>query len=276
MNSTAIWIVRESARPLAESLGRALCAPVLPEPAAEATPISNREQFQAAFAAARSWVLLMACGIATRYLSGLPRDKHSDPAVVVLDEAGRFAIPLLGGHEGGANALAYRIAACTGALPAITTATEALKPLTVGIGMRRGMSAARIEAAVQAALASSGAPLSAVREVATVDIKADEPGLQEWLAAHALPLRVFSSAQIAERPLTATPSDWVRTNTGLAGVCEPCALLASPRGTLLVPKRAHAGVTVAIVSDPPPLRLGAACSNPTSSLTSSPTSWPAS
>jgi cobalt-precorrin 5A hydrolase len=250
----ALWHVRESARPLALQLGAQLDACVLPperlahgETSDDAT--SNRAQFAAAFPLARAWVLLMATGIATRYLAGLPQDKHTDPAVVVVDEACRFAIPVLGGHEGGGNALAQRIANLTGAVPVITTATEALKPLTLGVGLRRGLGADRIEAAVQAALRAADCTLEQVREVATVDLKAREPGLLEWLARRRLPLRVFSSIQLSDRPLTARPSNWVRSNVGLAGVCEPCALLASPRGTLLVPKLACAGVTVAVVSD---------------------------
>ena len=246
----AIWIVRESARPIADQLARALGAIVLPERKnTPDTSSSNREQFEFLFPQHHQWILLMASGIATRYLSGLPRDKHTDPAVVVLDEALRFAIPVLCGHEGGANILAYKIASLTGATPVITTATEALKPLTVGIGCRKGMSAARIDEAVQRSLHRANMSLGQIRELATVDIKASEPGLVEWAETHNLPLRVFSSAQLAQRPLTATPSDWVRHNVGLAGVCEPCALLASPRGQLILPKLATAGVTVAIVSD---------------------------
>lgn len=246
----AIWIVRESARPMADRLAGLLGATVFPETRIDGSRVdSNREIFSKTFHKSSQWVLIMAGGIATRYLSGLPVDKHTDPAVVVADEALRFAIPILGGHEGGANALAYKVAELTGATPVITTATEALKPLTLGIGCRKGMSASRIESAVQLALSEAGAQLESVREVATVDIKAREPGLLEWLRTRNLPLRIFSSKQLADRPLTATPSHWVRTNTGLAGVCEPCALLASPRGTLLVPKLATAGVTVAIVAD---------------------------
>ncbi len=210
---------------------------------------SNRERFAQEFFKASSWIMLMATGIATRYLAGLPHSKKTDPAVVVLDEACRFAIPILGGHEGGGNALAYRVAACTGATPVITTATEALKPLTLGIGCRRGVSAEGIDRAVENALQRVGCTLGDVREVATVDLKEHEPGLVEWLARNGLPLRVFSREQLAHRPLTATPSSWVRSSVGLAGVCEPCALLASPRGDLVVPKLATAGVTVAVVSD---------------------------
>lgn len=247
---TAIWLVRDSARPLAGSLGRVLGACVLPEAALSATGEStNREAFAQEFFKASSWILLMAAGIATRYLAGLPHSKHTDPAVVVLDEACRFAIPILGGHEGGANALAYRVAAVTGATPVITTATEALKPLTLGIGCRRGISSDGIRRAVDNALQRTGYSLADVREVATVDLKEREPGLLEWLNEHGLPLRVFSREQLSSRPLTGTPSSWVRTSIGLAGVCEPCALLASPRGELVVPKLATAGVTVAVVSD---------------------------
>ena len=248
--NTGVWIVRESARPLAERLAASLGARVYPQSfSSESSTDSNRVQFEAIFPNTKQWILLMASGIASRYLARLPRDKHSDPSVVVVDEACRFAIPLLGGHEGGANALAYRIAALTGATPVITTASEALKPLTVGIGCRKGMSAVRIQSAVEGALASVNCTLADVREVATVDIKASEPGLLAWLSSNSLPLRIFSTTQIAQRPLTATPSDWVYRNVGLAGVCEPCALLASPRGSLLLPKTATAGVTVAIVSD---------------------------
>jgi len=71
-------------------------------------------------------VCLFAAGIATRLLAPLLTDKHSDPGVVVVDEGSRFAVALLGGHAGGANALAQRVADVLGAQPVITTGTDAV------------------------------------------------------------------------------------------------------------------------------------------------------
>jgi cobalt-precorrin 5A hydrolase/precorrin-3B C17-methyltransferase len=71
-------------------------------------------------------VLCCATGIATRAIAARLGDKHADPAVVVVDEAGRWTVALTGGHTGGANALATEVAALLGAQPVITTATDAL------------------------------------------------------------------------------------------------------------------------------------------------------
>jgi cobalt-precorrin 5A hydrolase len=191
----------------------------------------------------------MTTGIAVRYLQGLPRDKTTDPAVVVLDEGCRFAISLLGGHEGGANRLAYRVANLTGAVPVITTATETLKPLVVGIGCRKGIGREQIAAAVRNALSKISRGLEEIREVATVDLKAEEPGLLEWCEANDLPVRIIPRTLIEQRPWVTNPSTWVREAVGLDGVCEPAALLATFRGRLILPKTTCDGVAVAIVEE---------------------------
>jgi cobalt-precorrin 5A hydrolase / precorrin-3B C17-methyltransferase len=78
----------------------------------------------AAWETADALVLVMATGAATRLIAPHLRDKHTDPAVVCVDDAARFAIALTGGHEGGANGLAARVARHLGATPVVTTASE--------------------------------------------------------------------------------------------------------------------------------------------------------
>lgn len=77
------------------------------------------------FAQFRAHIFVGACGIAVRAIAPHVRDKRTDPAVVCLDDTGRFAISLLAGHLGGANALAREVAALVGAVPVVTTATDA-------------------------------------------------------------------------------------------------------------------------------------------------------
>jgi cobalt-precorrin 5A hydrolase len=71
------------------------------------------------------FVFIMATGIVVRMIAPLLESKETDPAVVVMDEAGKFAVSLLSGHLGGANQLAERCEKFTGAKAVITTATDA-------------------------------------------------------------------------------------------------------------------------------------------------------
>lgn len=78
------------------------------------------EQFQCH----NALLFIGACGIAVRMISPYVQDKLTDSPVLVMDEAGCFVIPVLSGHVGGANALAFQIAELSGAVPVITTATD--------------------------------------------------------------------------------------------------------------------------------------------------------
>ncbi|MFZ5450188.1 MAG: cobalt-precorrin 5A hydrolase [Thermodesulfobacteriota bacterium] len=82
------------------------------------------DAFKEAFDQGDNLVCVMAAGIVVRGLAPYLRGKDKDPAVVVVDEAGQFAISLLSGHLGGANDLAREVARILGCTPVITTATD--------------------------------------------------------------------------------------------------------------------------------------------------------
>ena len=96
--------------------------------AAHPGDIYNKENFKenlrAGFGRYDSLVCIMATGIVVRILAPLIVHKTSDPAVVVLDQKGKYAISLLSGHLGGANDLAREMAVISGGEAVITTATD--------------------------------------------------------------------------------------------------------------------------------------------------------
>lgn len=72
----------------------------------------------------KAHVFISASGIAVRMIAPHLKNKAADPAVVVVDQEGEFAISLVSGHLGGANELARLIGDNIGATPVITTATD--------------------------------------------------------------------------------------------------------------------------------------------------------
>jgi cobalt-precorrin 5A hydrolase/precorrin-3B C17-methyltransferase len=103
------------------------------------------------------FVLFAATGAVVRIVAPLLADKDSDPAVVCVDEAGRFAIALCGGHHGGGNELARQVGGLLGATPVVTTATDAAG--VVALDMLPGLVASGDVAGVTAALLDGRAPI---------------------------------------------------------------------------------------------------------------------
>ncbi|MEV8550304.1 precorrin-3B C(17)-methyltransferase [Streptomyces glaucescens] len=79
-----------------------------------------------AFAECGQLVCFLATGAVVRLVAPLLGDKATDPGVVCVDEGGRYAVSLVGGHGGGANDLAREVGAVLGAEPVVTTATDAV------------------------------------------------------------------------------------------------------------------------------------------------------
>ncbi|MCM1284054.1 MAG: cobalamin biosynthesis protein [Muribaculaceae bacterium] len=78
-----------------------------------------------------------ACGIAVRAVAPFLTDKLKDAPVLVADEQGKYIIPILSGHMGGANGLARHIAEKMGAEAVITTATDIHKKFAVDLFAKR-------------------------------------------------------------------------------------------------------------------------------------------
>ena len=103
-------------------------------------------------------VLFLATGASVRLIATLLESKDQDPGVVTVDDAGKFAVALCGGHEGGANALAARVAETLGGTPVITPASDSVGvPALDSLGEKLGFRLERGSdlASVGAALVSS-------------------------------------------------------------------------------------------------------------------------
>jgi len=96
-----------------------------------------KEQIPHLFSTYRALICVMALGIVVRLVGPLARDKGEDPAIVVLDEKGRFVISVLSGHLGGANELTIKLAEALSAQPVITTATDVQGKLAVDVLAQR-------------------------------------------------------------------------------------------------------------------------------------------
>ncbi len=194
-------------------------------------------------------VYAVPCGVAVRAIAPNLKNKRFDPAVVVVDAGGRHAISLLSGHEGGANELAICVSNLLGAEPVITTTTEALKSIIVGIGCRRGTAAEAIKDAVQSALDRAAVNRSEVRFLASADVKSTEAGLIQAAAELGIPLRFIASEEIRSCPKVFGQSDRVKEKVNLPAVAEPAALLAGRRTRLILPRTSFGGITVAVARE---------------------------
>ena len=201
------------------------------------------------FGRCRGIVYIMPSGVAVRAIAPLIEHKLSDPAVVVVDVLGRWAVSLLCGHEGGANDLTLHIANVLEAEPVITTTSEAAKNLIVGVGCRRGTPADSIVAAVTEGLTLAGHSPQEVRYLASADLKADEAGLLEAAERLDIPLRLISGPEIRASGRIFNISTFVQDKVALPAVAEPAALLAGRRTQLILPKTIIKSVTVAIARE---------------------------
>lgn len=136
------------------------------------------DQIPVLFANFDGIVAIVSLGALVRLIAPHLKDKEQDPGVVVIDEAGRFAIPMLSGHLGGANALAGHLANALGATPVLTTASDSRQTLAVDLlGRELGWTfdATHDEVVKASAAVVNDEPVALVQEA----------GSPDWWAKHA-------------------------------------------------------------------------------------------
>jgi cobalt-precorrin 5A hydrolase/precorrin-3B C17-methyltransferase len=125
--------------------------------------------------------------------------------------------------------------------------------LVVGIGCNSGTSGDEIEAAVRGTLEEHNLVFLSVGSLATISIKANEPGLKLFAEKYGFPLQSFSPEEL-NRVEGTERSDIVFKATGAHAVAEPAAILAAGTEKLIVPKQKKGNVTVAIAEKEPGAR----------------------
>ena len=155
------------------------------------------DQVPALFAAFDGIVCIVSLGAVVRLIAPHLKSKEVDPAVVVIDEAGKFVIPMLSGHLGGANQLAGHLATALGAQAVLTTASDARETIAVDLlGRELGW---KFEASHDEIVRCSAAMVND-EAVALVQ----EAGSTDWWANHAngrkgpLPANVTQFARLED------------------------------------------------------------------------------
>ncbi len=216
------------------------------------------EKIQSAFSAGDGLILICATGIAVRTLAPVIGNKHDDPPVLILDERGEFVIPLLSGHEGGANSWAALVAKIIAAQLVITTANSYLSPIyAVGMGCERNCPQHDLAHLLHDCLAQAGIDIEQVQSINSIDIKADEGGLVQLAKNLNKPFQTFSAPALSSvRDLLSTESEYVFNTVGVYGVAESAALVAAMQITnssaeLALVKQKTAKATCAIARSYP-------------------------
>jgi cobalt-precorrin 5A hydrolase len=243
--------VRLKALLLAQDLNTEVSFELKPQPFAETV--------QTAFGHGERLILICATGIAVRTLAPVLVDKYRDPAVLVLDEQGQFVIPLLSGHEGGANEWGRQISDLLKAQLAMTTAQPYLQPVyTVGMGCERGCSQEHLLEFLNQCLEQQGLTIDDIVSISSIDIKADEQGLIELAQSLGKSFQTYSAQTLARvSDQLISPSQYVYETVGVYGVAESAALWAAQQATgnaaeLIQPKLKTPKATCAIARAFPP------------------------
>jgi len=199
---------------------------LLPESEVCFKPQSFTESVQQFFKQGDPLIFICATGIVIRTLAPVIQDKYRDPAVLVLDEQGLFVIPLLSGHEGGANEMADKVTTLLDNQLVITTANRYLKPVyVIGMGCERDCPESVLQDLLNECLLKTGLTITDISAICSIDVKADEIGLISLAKKLAKPYLTFSASELSEmEDRLSTKSEYILKTVGVYGVAESAAL----------------------------------------------------
>lgn len=181
-----------------------------------------------AFASGSDCVFICATGIVIRALAPMLKDKYQDPAVVALDQQGKFVIPLLAGHQGGAGELGFRIANILGAQLVATSISDYSQPVyCIGAGSDRDCPPEQLRALYDQAIETLNQPLEPAC-IASIVLKQEEPAMLVLADSLDVPFRCYEAQQLRTvEHLLSRKSESVFRATGCYGVAEAAALIAA-------------------------------------------------
>jgi cobalt-precorrin 5A hydrolase len=135
---------------------------------------------------------------------------------------------------------------------AISKRTLFLRPreFVMGLGCKKGVTIKEVERACREVLIANGISPLSVRNLATIDIKRDEPGITGFAERVGRPVEFFSSKELARIRPPSGPSRVVKENIGVGGVAEPATLLSSETMRIWIKKQKKGRVTVAVAKVP--------------------------
>ncbi|MCY4044958.1 MAG: cobalamin biosynthesis protein [Cellvibrionales bacterium] len=243
-----IYALTEKGRLLAQKI-----ANFYPQSSVFFKPQDFKASVQQSFMAKEPLVMICATGIVMRVLADVIHDKTQDPPVLVLDEMGQFVIPLLSGHEGGANDRAKILAEKLKAQAIITTANTYIEPIyTLGVGCERNCPIEFLEDIIYEALDNAELSLDAIASINSIDIKADEMAMLTFAEQKQLIFKTFDKNQlVTQEALLSQRSEYIFNTVGVYGVAESAALFAASELTgkaaeLIQPKIKNTKATCAI------------------------------
>ncbi len=120
------------------------------------------------------------------------------------------------------------------------------KEIVVGIGCKRGVSCKEVEEACFETLKRYGVSPLSVKNLATVDIKMDEKGLNDFAAKYGLKIDFYSRDELESMPLPSGVSERVLDKIGVGGICEPASLKSAGVNDIWVEKQKLGRVTIAM------------------------------